>query len=53
MQQLPYESQVYINTNIGMLRSKFADFIAKYAQPGVDSTIKEEDVKRFFKELND
>ena len=53
-QKLPYESQVYINANISMLKEKFAEFVGRYAQPGAgSSTITEEDVKTFFKELNE
>ena len=37
-----------------MLREKFAEFLSKYAKPGTESTtITEDDVKKFFKELND
>ena len=37
-----------------MLKEKFAEFVGRYAQPGAGScTITEEDVKTFFKELNE
>ena len=51
--KLPYESQLYIQANIGIMKEKFAEFITKYATQGSETkTITEGDVKNFFQELN-
>ena len=53
-QKLPYEGQVYINTNINMLREQFHEFVSKHADPEnpEPKTITTQDVTQFFSDLN-
>lgn len=51
--KLPHEGQVYVQSNIGIMKEKFAEFIGRYANTENSTRmITEDDVKSFFKELN-
>ena len=50
--KLPHEGQVYVQSNIGIMKEKFAEFLGRYAnKENSTKTITEGDVKQFFADL--